>query len=85
MSEQVIRVTYATLSADNDDLHAAYDEGIAAAGDLLGAEHPFYINGRPHPGDGVREVRSPIDRDIVIGRFAQATAGDVDESADLIR
>ncbi|HKZ30716.1 MAG TPA: hypothetical protein VJ482_13920 [Acidimicrobiia bacterium] len=32
MSEQVIRVTYATLSADNDDLHAAYDEGIVAAG-----------------------------------------------------
>ena len=80
MSEQVFRVTYATLSADNDDLHAAYDEGIAAAGDLLGAEHPFYINGRPHPGDGVREVRSPVDRDIVVGRFAQATAGDVDEA-----
>jgi 1-pyrroline-5-carboxylate dehydrogenase len=77
MSEPAFRVTYATLSADNDDLHRAYDEGISSARMLLGREHPFYIDGQPRSGDGVREVHSPIDRDIVIGRFAQATTGDV--------
>ncbi|MGZ8784597.1 MAG: aldehyde dehydrogenase family protein, partial [Acidimicrobiia bacterium] len=85
MSGQVFRVTYATLSADNDDLHAAYDGGIAAARGLLGAEHPFYINGRALRGDGMREVRSPIDRDIVIGHFAQATPGEVDQAVESAR
>jgi 1-pyrroline-5-carboxylate dehydrogenase len=85
MSGQVFRVTYATLSADNDDLHAAYDGGIAAARGLLGAEHPFYINGRALRGDGMKEVRSPIDRDIVIGHFAQATPGEVDQAVERAR
>ena len=85
MSEQVFRVTYATLSAENDDLHAAYDEGIVGARELLGEEHPFYIDGRPRRGDGAREVVSPIDRDIVIGRFAQATGEDVAEAVDYAR
>ncbi len=80
MSEQGFRVTYATLSAENDDLHVAYGEGIAAARDLLGFDHPFFVNGEPRTGDGVREVRSPIDRDIVIGRFAQATPSDVGDA-----
>ena len=64
MSEPAFRVTYATLSADDDDLHRAYDQGISSARTLLGREHPFYIDGQPCPGDGLREVRSPIDRDI---------------------
>jgi 1-pyrroline-5-carboxylate dehydrogenase len=80
MSEPAFRVTYATLSADNDDLHAAYDEGIAAARELLGADHPFYVDGNPREGAGVAEVRSPIDRDIVVGRFARATESDVDDA-----
>ncbi len=82
MSEQIFRVTYATLTAENDDLHAAYDEGIAGARELLGEEHPFYIDGRPRRGGGTQEVLSPIDRDIVIGRFAQATGEDVDEAVE---
>jgi 1-pyrroline-5-carboxylate dehydrogenase len=80
MSEPAFRVTYATLSADNDDLHAAFDQGIAAARSLLGAAHPFYIDGQPHTGDGTSEVRSPIDSEIVIGRFAQATPADADRA-----
>ena len=31
-----IRVTYATLSADNEDLHAAYEEGLEIARSGLG-------------------------------------------------
>jgi 1-pyrroline-5-carboxylate dehydrogenase len=85
MSEQGFRVTYATLAAENDDLHVAYDEGIAAARDLLGFDHPFFVNGEPRSGGGVGEIRSPIDRDIVIGRFAQATSDDVDDAVGAAR
>ena len=31
-----IRVTYATLSADNEDLHTAYEEGLQIARSWLG-------------------------------------------------
>ena len=80
MTDQEFRVTYATLSADNDDLHVAYENGIAASRDLLGLEHPFFIDGGPRSGDGTREVRSPIDRDVVTGRFAQGTPGDIEDA-----
>jgi len=77
MSEQGFRITYATMSADNEELHKLYDQGIEVARSWLGQKHPFYVDGEPREGSGYKEVRSPIDRDIVIGEFAQATREDV--------
>lgn len=72
------RVTYATLSTDNEEMHAAYDRGIEVARSWLGADHPFVVDGVPRTGAGMAfEERSPGDRDIVIGRFAAATQKDV--------
>ena len=34
------RVTYATLSADNEELHAAYEEGLRLASSWLGPRSP---------------------------------------------
>ena len=34
------RVTYATLSADNEQLHTAYEDGLRLATSWLGAHHP---------------------------------------------
>lgn len=76
-AESGFRVTYATMSADNDALHAAYDEGIAAARERLGEDHPFHVGGAARTGDGWSASVSPIDRDIVVGRFAQGTRVDV--------
>src|SRR5205085_999211 len=39
------RVTYATMSADNEQMHADYDKGIEQAKAELGEKHPFYVNG----------------------------------------
>ena len=73
------RVTYATLSADNDDLHDAYDRGIEIARSWLGESHNSLVNGEHRPGIPGRayEERSPIDRDLVIGTFAHASDDDV--------
>ena len=79
MAEQ-FRVTYATMSADNEELHAGYDEGIEAAKAELGRFHPAVVNGEEREGDGSYELRSPIDDQIVLGTFAQATVGDVDDA-----
>src|SRR2546429_3081339 len=82
MAEQGFRVTYATMSADNEELHKGYDEGIEKARKWLGQKHPFYVNGEAREGEGWFEERSPIDRDIVIGQFAQASRQDVKDAIE---
>jgi 1-pyrroline-5-carboxylate dehydrogenase len=80
------RVTYATLSADNDELHAGYDRGIEVARTWLGEEHRFTVNGERRIGDGTFfEERSPADRDIVIGRFGNASETDVHDAVAAAR
>ena len=73
MATQTFRITYATMKADNEDLQAAYDRGIETARSWLGQRHPFYVNGESREGESWFEERSPIDHDIMIGTFAQAS------------
>jgi 1-pyrroline-5-carboxylate dehydrogenase len=80
MTAEAFRVTYATMSADNEELHAAFDQGIVDAGDRLGATHPLIVDGVDREGAGTYEERSPIDTSIVVGRYAQAATGDVDDA-----
>jgi 1-pyrroline-5-carboxylate dehydrogenase len=77
MPEQGFRITYATMAADNVELHELYDRGIEVAESWLGQKHHFFVNGEARDGSGYEEVRSPIDREIVVGEFAQATRQDV--------
>jgi len=72
-----IKITYATLRADNEELHALYEAGLARAKGRLGAYHRNYIGGKERDGEGTFEVRSPIDRDIVVGTFAKGSRRDV--------
>jgi 1-pyrroline-5-carboxylate dehydrogenase len=74
------KVTYATLSADNPQMHEGYEEGVEQARGWLGKDYPFYVNGEARTGESVEEERSPIDNDILIGRFATATEADVDDA-----
>ncbi|MFN2545228.1 MAG: aldehyde dehydrogenase family protein [Actinomycetota bacterium] len=80
MAQQTFRITYATMKADNEDLQAAYDRGIETAKSWLGEEHPYHVNGEARKGESWFEERSPIDHDMVIGRFAQASREDVKEA-----
>src|SRR5947207_115479 len=80
MATQTFRITYATMKADNEDLQVAYDRGIETARSWLGQKHPFYVNGEAREGEGWFEERSPIDRDVVIGEFAQASRQDAKDA-----
>jgi 1-pyrroline-5-carboxylate dehydrogenase len=71
-----IKITYATLRNDNDELHAAFDQGLATARERLGGSHQNLIGGRWRDGDGTFEKRSPIDGTLV-GTFARGTREDV--------
>src|ERR1035437_90612 len=44
-SEPRLKITYATLRNDNEQLHASYDAGLAIARGELGGTHGVFING----------------------------------------
>jgi 1-pyrroline-5-carboxylate dehydrogenase len=75
-SEPRLKITYATLRNDNEQLHASYDAGLAIARGELGATHALYINGEWRTAPETFEKRSPVDGSLV-GRFAKGTRQDV--------
>jgi 1-pyrroline-5-carboxylate dehydrogenase len=80
-----IKITYATLSADNEDLHTGFEAAVAKTRANLGGHFRNFINGEWRDGDGTFEARSPIDRDIVLGTFARGTSADVNDAVAAAR
>ncbi len=76
-----VRITYATMSADNEELNTAYEKAVVEARAKLGQDHGVIVDGESRlEGRELYEELSPIDRDIVVGRYAQATTTDVDDA-----
>ncbi|MBA2373288.1 MAG: aldehyde dehydrogenase family protein [Chloroflexi bacterium] len=84
-SQPRIKITYATLSADNEQLHEQFEAGLERVRAGLGAGHQNQVDGTPRDGDGTFEVRSPVDREIVLGTFAKGTPKDVDDAVAAAR
>jgi len=80
MAEQGFRITYATMSADNEELHKQYDEGIEQAKAGLGKTIPVVVNGQERSDRETYELRSPIDSDVLLANICQGTAEDVQEA-----
>jgi 1-pyrroline-5-carboxylate dehydrogenase len=80
-----LKITYATLRADNEELHTLYEAGLDKAMGRLGAYHRNYVGGAERDGQGTFEVRSPIDRDILVGTFAKGTRQDVKDAVEAAR
>jgi 1-pyrroline-5-carboxylate dehydrogenase len=79
------RVTYATLSADNDDLHAAYEQGLQTARSWFGSTLPVYVDGESRATGETFEVRSPVDTSIVLCQVHSATQADVADAVAAAR
>ena len=75
-----LKITYATLRNDNEELHELFDRGIERARAQLGEHHPNYIGGEARPGDSEFEDRSPIDDSLVLGYFAKGTRQDAKDA-----
>ncbi len=75
-----LKITYATLRADNEELHALYEAGLEKAKGRLGQYHRNFIDGAERDGDGTFEVRSPIDSEILVGTFAKGTRADTQDA-----
>ena len=75
-----LKITYATMSADNEELNTAYDKAVVEVRSRLGQTHGVIVNGEERTERDFYEEKSPVDREIVVGRYAQALKSDVDEA-----
>ena len=81
------KVTYTSANVDWELFHRQFDEALARVRAQLGRDHPLYI-----AGDAVGQESgaplvdtSPIDTSVVLGRFAAATAPQVDRAVAAAR
>ncbi|HEV7654702.1 MAG TPA: aldehyde dehydrogenase family protein [Mycobacteriales bacterium] len=75
-----IRVTYATLSADNEDLHAAFEEGLQVARSWLGATIPTRVGTEERTDGPTFDVTSPGDLSVRLCTAHEATTADVEDA-----
>ena len=80
-----IKITYATLRADNEDLHAGFEAAVERVRGQLGGHHENYVDGAWRAGSDAFEVRTPVDRDVVLGTFATGTPADIDDAVAAAR
>jgi len=75
-----MKITYATMSADNEELNTSYEAALKSVKPRLAQDHGVIVNGEERKDRAMVEEVSPIDSSIVIGRYAQATIADVDDA-----
>ncbi|MGQ0430190.1 MAG: aldehyde dehydrogenase family protein [Gammaproteobacteria bacterium] len=72
------RLTYATMYNPPEEIHSRFEAALAKVRASLGRTHALFIGGLDRPAAVTEERRSPIDREIVLGRFPLAQADEVD-------
>jgi 1-pyrroline-5-carboxylate dehydrogenase len=75
-----MKITYATLSADNEELQASFDAAVLRVRGELGRSYPMLIGAEERQGTQEFEDRSPIDTQIVVSRFPIGTRRDVQDA-----
>lgn len=71
-----MKITYTTLSADNEDLHIEFEKAVERVTQEFGQTHPMLIGGERRTGRPTFENRSPIDTNILLGHFQRGTRED---------
>ena len=84
-SQPRLKITYATLRADNEELHALYEAGLSEAKRELDGHHRNLVGGKERAGDGEFTIASPIDRNLILGHFAKGTRQDVRDAVAAAR
>ena len=68
------KLTYSTMFNPPAALHERFEAALNCARGQLGQVHANFIDGADRAAQVTRELRSPIDRNHVLGRFPEATA-----------
>jgi 1-pyrroline-5-carboxylate dehydrogenase len=77
MPHMEFKLTYSTMFDPPESLHAAFETALRRIREAAPQDHGHYIDGGNRAGAALREKYSPIHRDLLLGRFAQATTQDV--------
>jgi 1-pyrroline-5-carboxylate dehydrogenase len=80
MAEE-FKITYATMSADNDRLHADFDAAVERVRQQVGQTFPMLINGTARTGEAVFPIYNPADTREPLAYFQK---GDRQASKDAI-
>ena len=56
-----LKITYATLSDSNEEIHTGYEKGLAEARSLLGGSYGNFVDGAWSTGGPTFEKRTPIE------------------------
>src|SRR5688500_9897013 len=75
-----MKITYATLSADDEELQSSFDAALERARARAGQSYPMIIGDEERLGDESFEDRSPIDTDLVLARFPVGSRRDVGDA-----
>lgn len=76
MPDQAFKLTYATMFDPPPALHERFEAALNSVKASLGRDYPMWIDGTEHGADDMFEVRSPIDREWLLGRFPRGSAPD---------
>ena len=79
------KLTYSTMFDPPAQLHQRFDASLAKIKAGLGREHAMLIAGKERLSPDKFEVRSPINRDWLLGVFQQGGAEDVDAAVAAAR
>jgi 1-pyrroline-5-carboxylate dehydrogenase len=75
-----MKITYATMSTDNEEMNRAYEEALESVKPRLGQKHGVIVDGEQRTDRPFFVEASPIDSGLIVGRYAQATTSDVDDA-----
>jgi 1-pyrroline-5-carboxylate dehydrogenase len=74
------KLTYSTMFDPPEALHERFEAALVRVRERVGQSHPHYIDGKDVRAAEYRDKRSPIDRDLLLGRFPAGTAADADRA-----
>jgi len=72
------KLTYSTMFNPPAALHERFESALTRVRSQLGRVHANFIDGADRAAQVTQELRSPINRSCVLGRFPQATAEEAD-------
>src|SRR5262245_18442955 len=76
----MFKITYSSMFEAQPEMHVRFDAALREVRSTLGARHALYLDGAAVHAASTREKRSPIDTDIILGAFSQATADHADRA-----
>jgi acyl-CoA reductase-like NAD-dependent aldehyde dehydrogenase len=79
------KLTYSTMFDPPAELHQRFELSLTRIKAALGREHAMFIAGKDVLSKGKFEVRSPIDRDWLLGVFQRGESADVEAAVAAAR